>query len=174
MEKENEVWRQGGLLPDGYQISSWGHVKSLDRDVIRGNGTIHIKERLLTPSPDARTGSLHIVVSHNNIPKTFWVARLVAEAFISDPTGKIVKHLNGNNGDNYYKNLKLVSSSESTEMDYLNKRQKGSLDPYEIKTIRAWARNGIPRKEIARCFNMSPSTITEIINRRLYKWVKDE
>lgn len=174
MEKENEVWRQGGLLPQGYQISNWGRVKSLERDVIRSNGTIHIKEKLLTPSPDARTGSLHIVVSRDNIPETFWVARLVAEAFISDPTGKIVKHLNGNNGDNYYKNLKLVSSSESAEMDYLNERQKGSLDPHEIRTIRAWASNGISRKEIARCFSMSLSTITGIINRRLYKWVKDE
>ena len=171
---EKEVWRQGGLLPQGYQISNWGRVKSLERDVIRGDGVIHLKERLLTPSPDPRTGSMHIVVSHDNIPETFWVARLVAEAFISDPTGKIVKHLNGDNGDNYYKNLKLVNSSESAEMDYLNERQKGSLDPYEIKTIRAWASNGISRKEIARCFKMSSSTITGIINHRLYKWVKDE
>ena len=174
MKKEKEVWRQGGLLPQGYQISNWGRVKSLERDVIRGNGVIHLKERLLTPSPDSRTGSMHVVVSHDNTPKTFWVARLVVEAFIGDPSGKIVKHLNGDNGDDYYKNLKLVSSSESAEMDYLNERQKGSLNSQEVKTIRDWASNGIPRKEIARYFMMSSSTITEIINHRLYKWVKGE
>lgn len=174
MKKEKEVWRQGGLLPQGYRISSWGRIKSLERDVIRGNGTIHIKEKLLTPSPDPQTGSTHVVVSRDGIPKTFWVARLVAEAFIGDPSGKIVKHLNGDNGDDYYKNLELVSSSKSAEMDYLSERQKGHLNPHEVKTIRDLASSGIPRKEIAKYFSTSLSTITGIINHRLYKWVKDK
>ena len=54
MDKE-EIWRDIAGYEGLYQVSDMGRVKSLERIVIRKNGSkLPVKERILKPRPDGR------------------------------------------------------------------------------------------------------------------------
>lgn len=67
--------------------------------------------RKLKPKPD-KDGYLQVVLSHNNVQKTYFVHRIVAEAFLANPD-KLpqVNHLNGIKTDNRADNLEWCDNS---------------------------------------------------------------
>lgn len=79
-----------------YAVNNYGQVINLNRDTE------------LTPVKDAR-GALKVYLYRNNVPRTFYIHRLVAKAFFLNYTEEIdVKHKNNNLSDNSVLNLTLV------------------------------------------------------------------
>lgn len=110
-----EEWRPIKDYEGLYEVSNLGRVKSLDRMIVYSNGKkVRIKERILKPSQ--HKGYFHVILSKDNIPKTFKIHRLVAIAFIPNPDNKPeVDHIIpiSMGGTNEVNNLRWVTSLEN-------------------------------------------------------------
>jgi hypothetical protein len=91
-----EIWLNSKML-DGYKISISGKV-------------INTKGKLLKSLDNGR-GYIRINVSN----KTYYIHRLVADAFIPNPLNKpAVNHIDGNKANNHVSNLEWVTHSENS------------------------------------------------------------
>jgi len=109
----NEIFKDIKGCEGVYQISNLGRVKGLSRTIIRSNGCPQsIKEKILKQSDCGRY--LHIVLSINNIRTTKKIHRLVAIAFIPNPSNKEqVNHKDFNTTNNSIDNLEWVTPREN-------------------------------------------------------------
>ena len=102
---KNEEWRDVAGYEGLYQVSSEGHVKSLERKVPKWDGERTVKERILKPRTD-HYGYLLVSLCAGGKSKTLKVHRLVCEAFHDNPENKLdVNHINENKTDNRACNL---------------------------------------------------------------------
>ncbi|WP_295590204.1 NUMOD4 domain-containing protein [uncultured Methanobrevibacter sp.] len=93
---------------NGYQISSEGRVKSIERTVVRSNGRKHyVKEKILSTYIDNRgyercgIGKIH---------------KLVAEAFVDNPNNySVVHHKDHNKLNNKSENLEWKNETEHNQ-----------------------------------------------------------
>lgn len=83
MEESAEEWRDIEGY-EGYQVSSEGRVRSLNRTVIRNGIEIHRKGKILKPIKD-RYGYLQYRLYKNKKMKNVLAHRLVANAFLPNP-----------------------------------------------------------------------------------------
>lgn len=109
-----EIWKEITNYEGTYEVSNYGSVKSLSRKVGHFSGILRVlKEKLLKPDVD-KAGYLLIGLRKDNIQKKFLNHRLVAAAFIPNPSNKLeVNHINGIKSDNRVENLEWVTSSEN-------------------------------------------------------------
>ena len=88
-----------------YQISSYGTVRSLDREVIGKWGKYLRKRKVLGRILD-RNGRYRVSLRKNGKNRKFFIHRLVAEHFCEKPPNtKRVRHKNGIKTDNRDINL---------------------------------------------------------------------
>ena len=106
-----EIWKPIQGYEGIYEVSSYGHVKSVARIVSNGLGFVNTKEKILKPNIIAK-GYLQVTLCNGNHRKCFQVHRLVAGAFIPN-TGNMpqVNHINGNKQDNSVSNLEWCDNS---------------------------------------------------------------
>lgn len=105
-----EIWKD---IEDyeGYQVSNFGRVRSLDRYNSRG---WWIKGCILKPIMDKK-GYLTVGLSKNNQRKAFKVHRLVALHFIPNIENKPeIDHINTIKTDNRVENLRWVTPKENS------------------------------------------------------------
>lgn len=99
-----------------YQISNFGRVKSLARNVRTGRGGIgirSIKEKILTPAKK-ENDYFFVSIGKNNVHKCHYIHRLVAQHFIPNPENKPeVNHTKSNKSDNRYFRLEWSTKSEN-------------------------------------------------------------
>jgi hypothetical protein len=113
---KKEIWKDIKGYEGHYQISTFGNVKSLNRNTTRtntlvGKHTIQIKETILKPSGQRYLG---VSLLKDGIRRYPNVHRLVAENWIPNPYNKAqVNHINGIKTDNRVENLEWVSNSEN-------------------------------------------------------------
>lgn len=109
---DTEEWRDILGIP-GYEVSSFGAVRSVERVVDCADGRRRrFKGREVKSFPDKRVGyyRLTLYVQGRGISRT--VHSLVAEAFSGKrPWGMEVRHLNGNSADNRSSNLEYCTSA---------------------------------------------------------------
>lgn len=130
-----EVWKDVVGYEGLYQVSNLGRVKSVER-YKDNNGTKQlVKERILKQGENKKGGYLKVDLWKNNKSKTLYVHRLVAIAFIDNPTNKpTVNHIDGNHKNNHVSNLEWATQKEQNEHIYkTNLKDKESID----KTIKA-------------------------------------
>ncbi len=109
-----EVWKDIPGFENAYQISSFGNVRTKHR-YVRANktGTRLIKERLLKPAK-LTTNYYQVNLHKNNTGKQISVHRLVAAAFIPNPSNKPqINHIDGNGLNNHVSNLEWCTRSEN-------------------------------------------------------------
>lgn len=96
---------------DVYEVSTAGTVRSLPRTVIGVDGkTYPYTGKTLIPSPNKQVGYLQVSLWQNNTGKSFYVHRLVAEAFIPNLKSlPEVNHIDGCRIHNHISNLEWVS-----------------------------------------------------------------
>ena len=94
-----EIWKEVEGYEGLYQVSNLGRVKSK-------NKTLH---------PNTNTyGYKHVTLSKDNVQKTVLVHRLVASAFIGNPSGKPqINHKDGNKNNNAESNLEWVTQESN-------------------------------------------------------------
>lgn len=114
MYSEQEVWLDINGYEGLYQISSYGRVKSLERQVKTRGGFRTIRERVLKARSD-KDGYLALILSKNGKVKTFKVHRLVGEYFLKNPDNlPQINHKDEDKTNNYYKNLEYVVNLKNT------------------------------------------------------------
>lgn len=102
-----------------YQVSNLGRVKSLGNNKTR-------KERILKQGQNK--GYLQVSLCKDGKPERFFVHRLVAETFISNPTGlPQVGHLDENPANNQVKNLCWCSAKENCNWGTHNEKLSKSM-----------------------------------------------
>ena len=95
-----EEWRK--IQGQEYEVSNFGRVRSLTRKLWNGCGFFVKEGKILKPRP-LPTGYLRVNLSHD---KTYYIHRLVAEAFISNPDNlPQVNHKDENKQNNSVDNL---------------------------------------------------------------------
>lgn len=107
---EGEIWKD---IPgfEGYQISNFGRIKSLDRVIIRKDNCTQSKKGKVLKSWQDNLGYLKIDLRQK---RTCLVHRLVMLTFVGEcPKGKEVDHINTNRQDNRLQNLRYVTHKEN-------------------------------------------------------------
>ena len=110
---KKEIWKPIKGYEGLYQVSNFGRVKSLKFG----------KEKILKQSIDKKTGYLHVVLCKNEILKTYYVHRLVAEAFIDNSDNlPQVNHKDENPQNNIYINLEWCDRKYNCNYGTRNER----------------------------------------------------
>ena len=129
-----EFWKPIKGYENCYKISNMGRIKSIERDVTRGNHTIHIKERI-KKSFIGGDGYHYIMLCKNSKTKLTTVHRLLAETFIPNPQNKPeVDHINTNRQDFSLKNLRWVTHKENNNNEESLKNRRKST--YSAETVK--------------------------------------
>lgn len=108
-----EIWES---IPDfpHYQISNFGRVKRLEKNLIRKGLPYKLPEKILRVY-SGFSGYLMIQIRNENQIKTFLIHRLVAMAFIANPRNlEFVNHIDNNKLNNHVTNLEWVTKRENS------------------------------------------------------------
>ena len=158
-DKNERVWRDIKGYEQKYVVSNQGDVLSWARGKLLKQ---HINNR----------GYYAVGLYKNNKRKTYQVHALVLESFIKRPKGKEPNHKNSIRADNRLENLEWLTRSENISHGYRNGRNSGKkLDSVTVRAMRAQHKQGWSQAEIAKKYGISSSTMSNIINRKLWKYV---
>lgn len=113
-----EEWKDIKEYEGRYQISNYGKVKSLAREVPRTYRPYSVEERLLVITID-NNGRQVVGLTTNGKTMNKYVHRLVAQAFIPNPLNKPeVNHLDFDKLNNNIQNLEWVTEKENIQHSY--------------------------------------------------------
>lgn len=112
-KREPEQWKPIKGYEGLYEISNYGRVKTLERDIpISKGGFWTVKECIL--KQNISTSYAMIGLSFNGKKQRRTIHSLVAEHFLSNPNSlKIINHKDEDKLNNYYKNLEWVTVREN-------------------------------------------------------------
>lgn len=172
-----EIWKDVQGYEGQYQVSNLGRVKSLKRKLNSGRT---VSEKILNSSNKKKTQDGYLMVALAG--KTFRINRLVATAFIPNPDNKlVVNHIDGNKENNKADNLEWATISENMLHAYrcgLKTAMIGEENPNAKLTkdqVKAIRNEYVPYSQqygsnaLAKKYNVSNVTITNIVNYKTYK-----
>lgn len=116
-----EKWLDVPNYSGYYQVSNMGRIKSLHRHRVRsdGNGLMAIRERIIRQRINKETGYLLTNFAKGGITKTKTVHRIVALAWIENPSKKpYVNHKKGIRTDNRTSQLEWNTNSENVKHSF--------------------------------------------------------
>jgi hypothetical protein len=112
-----EIWKDIKGYEGLYQVSNYGNVKSLPKNVSIGKGAIRIQpEKILKNTFRNAKTYLCVCLYKNTKPKLISVHRLVADAFLNNLNNyPIVMHKDDNPQNNHINNLMWGTHSENNK-----------------------------------------------------------
>ncbi|KKN59958.1 hypothetical protein LCGC14_0537080 [marine sediment metagenome] len=157
-----EIWKDIKGYEGHYQISNIGRIKSLKRG----------KNRILKTPPNSK-GYLLVGLTKNGITETKRIQRLVAICFIPNPYNKPeVNHKNGIKIDNRTENLEWATRQENVIHAVKNGLSHAKINYKIAKEIRElYTTKNYSHAKIASKYNLCPTSITNIINYKIWKAV---
>ena len=171
---DNEIWKQVKGYEGIYEISSIGRLKRLSKTYTDKNGVTYSKKESITIGQKTKQGYLRTGLTKNGVRTKYLVHRLVAESFIPNPENKKqVNHKNGIKDDNRLDNLEWCTNSENIKHAYdkLGFNPKKLLTDDQVRYIRLNYKKG-NGAELAKIFNINPSTISHIVTGKTYKNIR--
>ena len=176
--KTKEIWKDIKGYEGIYQISSFGRVKSMEREVGSRNNTRRLREKMLSQFLSSAGYPTVNLYKDSNL-KASYVHRLISEAFIPNPENKPqVKHIDGDKRNNDLSNLEWCTIKENRN----HAAQKGlaargaqagiaKLNRKAVLEIKALLKSGEKQKKIAKRFNVSICAINDINTGRTWSWL---
>lgn len=111
---KDEVWKDIQGYEGLYQVSNFGNVKSLDKQVWGGK-SFYFKKGEIKKKIIGSTGYWQVMLYKNNNHKTTKVHRIVAKVFIENPNlHNVVNHIDGNKLNNNIKNLEWCTHKHNS------------------------------------------------------------
>lgn len=108
-----EVWKDIQGYEGYYQVSNEGRVRSLERTLIRKNGSHYTVKGKIMGAFDNGTNHLVLMLWKNGEYEHYLVHVLVATAFIPNPNGyTVVHHIDHNPFNNRVENLEWIAKEE--------------------------------------------------------------
>lgn len=174
----NEIWKPIESIDD-YSISSIGRVKRnflvITQNNQHGSFKRELPERILKNSKD-KYGYHRVVIKR----KGYFLHRLVAIAFISNPENKLeINHINGIKVDNRVNNLEWATHKENMRHaleNKLNANHRGINNKYYQSTImsedevieakKIYNNDNTSFKKLSEKYNVSKSTIMRVIKKQ--------
>ena len=134
-----EIWKDIQGYEGEYQVSNLGRIKSLPRKRVTPTGWPYLsKGKILTPKL-RKDGYLEISLRTKGKGKSYFIHRLVAQAFIPNPYNKPqVNHLNGKKSDNRIENLECATRKENMQHAF----KTGLIDSSKISKSRTGKYSG--------------------------------
>ena len=148
----------------------WKDIKNYEGlYTINENGEIKNSKGELRKINYAKNGYCIIDLYKHNIRKTYFVHRLVAEAFIPNPNNyKLINHIDGDKNNNNIKNLEWCTYSYNNKHAIDNKLRRNTyeynslLSIEEVREIPKLVEWGLSKSEIARTLKVPLGTIKSI------------
>ena len=172
-----EIWKDIPGYEGRYQASTLGNIRSVDRIVYaqykRTGKTVkkQLKGRLLKPGRFCPCGHLSVVLGHGANGSS--VHQLVMLTFVgAAPKNQEVRHKNGDPTDNRLANLEYGTRTENILDVFWQGKKWRKLDIEDVEQIRFGLCCGIPGKELAQMYQVSPTTISSIKRGRTFSWLK--
>lgn len=171
-----EIWSKiDGYI--NYAVSNKGRVKRLSGKA--ESGRIY-KEKILSPTVQSSGRYFYVGLSRMTKVKYHLVHRLVAKAFIPNPSNKpTVNHIDSNCFNNFVDNLEWASQKDNLkharDKGLIYSHPKGEPSPNrifnkeQVINIREMHRDGLNYSEISRNLNISASTIQRMCTYKTYK-----
>lgn len=127
------------------------------------------------------SGYYHVNLSIDGKCRTFQVHRLIAKAFLdaTDVT-PIINHKDGNKLNNHVTNLEWCTYQYNTQHAETSRlthhavgvnSRFGKFSEEDISNIRQLRNHGLSQYQIANMYNVTRSSIQQILDGKNYKWV---
>lgn len=176
MNEEVEEWRDIPGWVGYYQVSNYGRVRSIDREVRLSNRTCFYRGRILRQKKSGQPGKNYyaVVLSCPDNPKRdHKVHLLVLLAFVGPrPAGYEGCHNDGDRFNNQLINLRWGTHQDNVQ-DMLKhgRSTKGELNPQSVLTeqdVRDIREDDRTQSTIAKEFGVSQTCISKV--RRHARW----
>lgn len=134
-----EIWKDIIGYEGIYQISSFGRVKSLDREeYVPGFSRRRIRKGRILAQVKNHGGYMLVHLSRDGATRKISVHRLVAKMFIPNPDEKTtVNHIDGDKTNNMSNNLEWATMSENVSHAFRTglKKPTGGVSPRPILCV---------------------------------------
>jgi len=181
-----EVWKDIKDYEGIYQVSNFGNVKSLDREVAPNNRVPYWRKGKICKQSKSNLGYMTVGFTVNNIKVNKYVHRLVAEAFITNMNDyPQVNHIDCDKTNNRMYNLEWCTNSQNhihASKNGLNKLhlhrvaysgEKNGRSLLTKEQVLEIKQKYIPykysAKKLSKEYNVSESCITHILNKTSWK-----
>jgi hypothetical protein len=93
-----------------------GRVRGINREIFTSNGQVRkVKGKILNPRKSSQCVYYMVGLCREGSSRNYYIHRLVAEAFIPNPTGlPEINHIDGDHSNNRVDNLEWCSHTQNT------------------------------------------------------------
>lgn len=179
--QDGDIWDSPKGFEGMYQVSNWGNVRSLNRNIRHPKGGLSFRSGQVLRIVLDKYGYPKVVLQKEGRRRYFTVHRLVAEVFVPNPNNlPQVNHIDGDKTNNYYENLEWISALDNQlhaidkglktfESVSGTKHYNSTLSVKDILNIRKRLNQGEKGVTLANEYKVSKSTISRIKLKQAYK-----